>query len=153
MCWRGDCSKSVMKAKEQGLNYILTPNHPLYLDWKQSCNEDEFGAFGISSLNDVYNYDYHDLVSENLLGMQANIWTERIETFTKLEYMAFPRIIALAENCWTLPQNKDYNRFLIYLKRYLAYYDELFLNYCTSNLENNNKFIKQEVITREDIRV
>ncbi len=151
MCWRGDAKDAVAKANRQGLNYILTPNHPYYLDWKQSHNPDEMGAFGVSSLADIYNYDYPALHSDKMLGMQANIWTERIETLTKLEYMAFPRIIALAENCWTPHKNKDYNRFLIYLKRFLSYYDQLYINYSTSNLDNNNKFIKEELITREDI--
>ncbi len=151
MCWRGDAKEAVAKAEAQGLTYILTPNHPYYLDWKQSHNHEEMGAFGVSSLADIYNYDYPSLHSDRMLGMQANIWTERIETLTKLEYMAFPRIIALAENCWTPYQNKDYNRFLIYLKRFLAYYDQLYINYSTSNIDNNNKFKKEELIVREDI--
>lgn len=151
MCWRGDGKQAVANANKQKLDYILTPNHPMYLDWRQSRDKDEYGAFGITSLSHVYNFNYEDLISDSLLGMQANIWTERIETFTKLEYMAFPRVIALAENCWTTLENKDYNRFLIYLKRYLGYYDKLSINYCTSNLDNNNKFIKQELITRDDL--
>ncbi|MFA7057270.1 MAG: family 20 glycosylhydrolase, partial [Candidatus Cloacimonadales bacterium] len=151
MCWRGDGKQAVANANKQNLDYILTPNHPMYLDWRQSSGPDEYGGFGITTLGDVYNFNYYDLISDSLLGMQANIWTERIETFTKLEYMAYPRIIALAENCWTTLENKNYNRFLIYLKRYLSYYDKLLLNYCTSNLDNNNKFEKQELITRDDI--
>lgn len=151
MCWRGDGKQAVANAKKQDLGYIVSPNHPMYLDWRQSSHPDEFGGFGITSLSDVYNFNYQDLISDSLLGMQANIWTERIETATKLEYMAFPRIIALAENSWTNLENKSYNRFLIYLKRYLAYYDSLYINYCTSNLDNNNKFCKQELITRADI--
>lgn len=150
-CWRGDGKQAVLNAKKQNLDYIVSPNHPMYLDWRQSSNTDEFGGFGVTSLSDVYNFDYGDLISDSMLGMQANIWTERIETATKLEYMAFPRIIALAENCWTTLENKDYNRFLVYLKRYLTYYDDLYINYCTSNLDSNNKFIKEELITRDDI--
>lgn len=151
MCWRGDAKQAVAKAKKEKRQYILTPNHPYYLDWKQSNNPDELGAFGVSTLSDIYKYNYANLDSSLMLGMQGNIWTERIETFTKLEYMAFPRIVALAENCWTSPKNKDYNRFLIYLKRYLSYYDDLYINYCTSNIDDNNKFIKQELITRDNI--
>lgn len=151
MCWRGDGKQAVANAHKQNLDYILTPNHPMYFDWRQSSDKDEYGGFGITSLNHVYNFNYEDLISDSLLGMQGNIWTERIETFTKLEYMAFPRVIALAENCWTTLENKNYNRFLIYLKRYLNYYDKLCVNYCNSNLENNSKFSKQEIITRDNL--
>lgn len=151
MCWRGDGKDAVESALKQNLQYIITPNHPFYLDWKQSNNPDEFGHFGIASLSDIYNFDYMSLNSTNMLGMQANIWTERIETLAKLEYMAFPRVIALAENCWTSYPKKDYNRFLLYLKRFLPYYDELFLNYATCNLASNTLFEKTEIITRDNL--
>ncbi len=152
MCWQGDASKGVKQAHEQSLKYILTPNHPYYLDWKQSNNPDELGAFGIASLADIYNYDYPSLHSDRMLGMQANIWTERIETLTKLEYMVFPRLVAVAENCWTPYQNKDFNRFLIYLKRFLDHYDLLYLNYCPANLDNACYFLKEEIITRDCLK-
>ncbi len=151
MCWRNDGKEAVSKAQEQGLHYILTPNHPFYFDWKQSNQLGEFGAFGLASLSDVYNFNYQTLDSELMLGMQGNIWTERIESFTKLEYMAFPRAIALAENTWTCPQNKDYNRFSIYLKRFLHYYDELYINYASVNIDKTSTFAKVEIITREDL--
>ncbi len=151
MCWRGDGKEAVRKAKQQGLLYILTPNHPFYFDWKQSDNPEEAGAFGIASLADIYNFNYQALDSELLLGMQANIWTERIISYDKLEYMTFPRALALAENAWTPIDNKNYNRFLLYLKRYLSYYDELKINYANVNVDKTCKFHKEEIIRREDL--
>lgn len=151
MCWRGDGKEAVRKAKQQGLLYILTPNHPFYFDWKQSDNPEEAGAFGIASLADIYNFNYQALDSELLLGMQANIWTERIISYDKLEYMTFPRALALAENAWTPIDNKNYNRFLLYLKRYLSYYDELKINYAKVNIDKTYKFHKEEIIRREDL--
>lgn len=151
MCWRGDGKEAVRKANEQDLKYILTPNHPLYFDWKQSAQPQEEGAFGISSLADVYNYDYASLKSAKMLGMQGNIWTERIDSLAKLQYMAFPRTIALAENCWTSKENKDYNRFLLYLKRFLAYYVELKQNYASYEIDKTSKFEKKQIICRDNL--
>jgi hexosaminidase len=49
---------------------------------------------------------------EWILGAQGNLWTEYIAGSDQLEYMAFPRAIALAELTWTKKDKKDYPDFL-----------------------------------------
>ncbi|WMJ23518.1 beta-N-acetylhexosaminidase [Paludicola sp. MB14-C6] len=58
--------------------------------------------------------------SNNTLGIEGAIWTERVETTQQLEYQVFPRAIALAEAAWSGPQ--EYANFL---NRLELYYDEL----------------------------
>lgn len=151
MCWRGDAKDAGFKAIEKNLKFILTPNNVCYFDWKQSDKPDEHGAFGVSDLRNIYNYDSHQFNTDLVLGIQGNIWTERIENFKKLCYMTFPRVIALAENAWTIKENKDYNRFIIFIRKYLKYYDMLGINYSKSNIENNNLYKKKLLISPENI--
>ena len=51
-------------------------------------------------------------------GVQANLWTEYIPTFSQVEYMELPRMAALADIQWTNPEHKDYQDFLQRLRTY-----------------------------------
>jgi hexosaminidase len=64
-----------------------------------------------------------------ILGIQANLWTEVIQNNDRFDFMTYPRISALAEAAWTQHSQKDYAGFLPRLKNMLAYYDELKLYY------------------------
>ncbi|RRN77729.1 beta-N-acetylhexosaminidase, partial [Pseudoxanthomonas sp. SGD-10] len=46
-----------------------------------------------------------------ILGVQANMWTEYISTEARVEYMLFPRLMALSEIAWTMPANKNFKNF------------------------------------------
>lgn len=48
---------------------------------------------------------------ERVLGVQANLWTERIATPEYAEYMLYPRVFAVAEIAWSAPELKDYEDF------------------------------------------
>lgn len=48
---------------------------------------------------------------KQIMGIQANVWTETMVTTERLEYMLYPRIYALAEAAWSNEQQKDYKRF------------------------------------------
>ena len=52
----------------------------------------------------------------HVLGTQGQLWTEYIATPEQLEYMAFPRLLALAEVAWTSADQKDYKTFLARLR-------------------------------------
>ena len=69
----------------------------------------------ILSVHKIYQSNILKIVT--ILGIQANLWTERIETEDRLDYMLFPRIAALAENAWTKEMNKNINSFNIRLKK------------------------------------
>ena len=65
----------------------------------------------------------------HILGAEANLWTEYVSTPQHLEYMAFPRLCALAEVAWTPAEKKQYNDFCTRLPRLLARLDVLGINY------------------------
>ena len=65
----------------------------------------------------------------HILGGQGNLWTEYIPTTDHLEYMAYPRAVALAEVLWNHPEQRDYEGFVSRLKGHLPCLDTLGVNY------------------------
>tara|TARA_B100000780_G_C21034093_1_gene414724 strand:- start:570 stop:977 length:408 start_codon:yes stop_codon:yes gene_type:complete len=63
------------------------------------------------------------------LGAQGNVWTEYMQTEKQVEYMAFPRVVALSEVVWSSPENKNYTDFINRLEQYQKRLDQLEVNY------------------------
>jgi hexosaminidase len=111
MIWRGNGKKSLQTAKEKNNQVIMCPNDTLYFDWKQEFSADAKGAFGVTPLSKIYNYQIPSTFSANVIGLQGNIWTEFMPNPERVEYMITPRICALAENGWCHPDKKDWELF------------------------------------------
>jgi hexosaminidase len=112
--WRGDGMNAVKLAIANGNRIILCPNHFLYFDWHQAEDKDEPGAFGITTLEKVYGFEpsaYDPQQSSLILGAQANLWTEHMESPERVRYMLFPRIYALAEMLWSHPKQRSWESF------------------------------------------
>jgi len=112
--WRGDGIEADRKAIKNGNRIILCPNQFLYFDWFQAEAENEPGAFGITTLEKVYSFelsDYDQDKSGLILGAQANVWTEQMDSPGRVRYMLFPRIYALAELLWSSSQNRSWSDF------------------------------------------
>ena len=116
MSWRGEAGG--IAAARQGHDVIMTPNSHLYLDHYQAKdNKTEPVAIGgFLPLEKVYSYHPKpdSLTAEqqkHILGVQGNLWTEYIATNNKLEYMLFPRILALSEVAWSERSQQNYDDF------------------------------------------
>ncbi|WP_316747854.1 family 20 glycosylhydrolase [Pedobacter gandavensis] len=116
MSWRG--TEGGIAAAQQSHDVIMTPNGGgLYFDHKQSNSKDEpTNIGGLSNYTAVYNYDPMPSVltpaqQKYVIGVQANLWTEYIQTPAKVEYMIMPRIFSLAEIAWSQPERKDLKNF------------------------------------------
>ena len=115
MSWRG--VSGGQKAAERGFDAIMTPTTYCYFDYCQAEDNDKepLNIGGYLPLEKVYSFEPYDGISEDaqshILGVQANLWTEYIDTPAHLEYMLLPRLLALSEVQWCAPQNKNYNRF------------------------------------------
>lgn len=116
MSWRG--TQGAVAAAKQGHNAVLTPNRPLYFNYRQSDATDEPGGRDpVNSLGDVYNFKAGTDVltaeqQKHLIGVQGSIWTEYVITEDRVEHMLFPRAAALAEVGWSPAEGKDYAGFL-----------------------------------------
>ncbi len=134
MSWRG--SQGGIEAANAGHDVVMTPNTYCYLDYYQSEDTDsEPPAIpAILPLKQVYQFvvipeQVAADKAHHILGGQGNIWTEFIPTSSHLEYMAFPRAIAIAEVLWRHPDDRDIEAFEARLKKHLACLDAMNVNY------------------------
>ena len=108
MSWRG--TSGAVQAAKEGHDVILTPGSHCYFDHYQSENENEPLAIGgFLPLEKVYHFnpipeELTDKEATYVLGAQGNVWTEYMQTEKQVEYMAFPRAIALSEVLWSSPE-------------------------------------------------
>lgn len=135
MYWR-DWAPGVLElAASQGNDMIMTPNGRLYFDHYQGDPEHEPLAFGgLSTLEDVYAYEpipetFTPEQARLVLGAQGNVWTEYMKVPEKVEYMVYPRAIALAEVVWSSPEARDLAGFMARLDAILQRLDALGVNY------------------------
>ncbi len=123
-------------AARQGHYIIMTPTFPLYFDYYQSLDKNEPLAIGgYSSLCDVYQFEpvpesFDSTLIHYIMGAQANVWTEYMESPQQVEYMIFPRMIALSEVLWTERQNRELGEFLMRLKSFEPFLIKNNINYC-----------------------
>lgn len=116
MSWRG--TEGGIAAAKQSHDVIMTPNAGgLYFDHKQSNSPDEpTNIGGYAPYTSSYAYDPmpKELNADQqkyVIGVQANLWTEYIQTPVKVEYMIIPRVFSLAEIAWSQPERKDLKNF------------------------------------------
>lgn len=115
MSWRGE--QGGIDAANQNHYVVMSPNTYCYFDYYQSGNSLEPLAIGgYLPLEKVYEYSPipKDLNPEKhhfILGGQANLWTEYIQTYRQLEYMTYPRALALIQALWCT-NKPDYTQFL-----------------------------------------
>lgn len=115
MSWRGE--EGGIAAAKQGHDVIMSPTSWCYFDAGQGPKEQELWQLGGNiNLEKVYSYDPlpKELNIEQhryIRGVQANIWTEYLRTSEKIEYMVFPRILAMAEVAWSEQARRDFAQF------------------------------------------
>lgn len=114
MSWRGE--EGGKEAARQNHDVVMTPGAWVYFDHSQSNNEDSVTIGGYTPLDKVYLYEPipKDLTLEKtkyILGAQANVWTEYIGNQQKIEYMIFPRMIALSEVLWSPKEKRNWEDF------------------------------------------
>ncbi|MFO7998171.1 MAG: beta-N-acetylhexosaminidase [Bacteroidales bacterium] len=138
MSWRG--TEGGIAAARMGQNAIMTPGSHCYFDHYQADPETQPLAIGgLTTLKKVYAYDpvQDELSVEEagyILGVQGNVWTEYIKTPAHVEYMAYPRAIALAEVGWSPEDSRDFQGFLERLKKHSKRLDAMNVNYFRGNL-------------------
>ncbi len=133
MSWRG--TRGGIAAAQQGHDAIMTPNADLYFDHYQGDPEEEPVAIGgMTTLEEVYAYEpVPDTLTaeeaEHILGAQGNVWTEYMNSPEKVEYMAFPRMLALSEVVWSPKEARAWASFTERLPAHLRRLDALDVNY------------------------
>ena len=133
MSWRGTIGG--IEAAKEGHDVIMTPYSHVYFDYYQGDRRFEPLAIGgFTPLEKVYSFEpVPDELSEEeavyILGGQANVWTEYIPTAPQVEYMALPRMLALAEVVWSPADARDWDAFVGRLPSQLERLEVLGVNY------------------------
>jgi hexosaminidase len=102
-------------AKKQGAKLILSPASKAYLDMKyDDATPIGFNWAGLIGVKDAYDWEpgsYLPLLEEqDILGIEAPLWSETLKTMQDVEYLTFPRLLALAELAWS-PKGQDWADF------------------------------------------
>jgi hexosaminidase len=136
MSWRGE--KGGVEAANSGHFVVMTPGKPCYFDHYQvkDITDEPIAIGGYNPLSAVYSYNIipNGLDSNNtnyIMGAQANVWTEYMPTFSQVEYMMMPRMMAISEVLWRYPAKRDYQDFISRLKAQKDLLDRLKINYCS----------------------
>ncbi len=133
MSWRG--MKGGIEAAKSKHDVIMTPTDYVYFDYGQG--DPAYEPLNIGSyvpLEKVYSFEPvpPELTADEakyVIGGQANIWTEYIKTPQHVEYMAFPRMLALAEVVWSRKEDRDFADFKRRLNAILPRLDKQGVNY------------------------
>lgn len=140
MLWRG--WGHAIASVNEGHDVVMAPGSHTYFDHYQYnpaailSQGPEYEAIGghrtiesVYSFNPIPKQFQGTPKAKHILGCQAQLWTEYMKTWKKVEYRAFPRIAALAEVAWTPQDKRDFKEFMTRLKPTLARYKAANINY------------------------
>ncbi|TAJ13958.1 beta-hexosaminidase [Marinilabiliaceae bacterium JC017] len=118
MWWRNWAPNTLSDAAKAGNDVIITPDFEYYFDFDHKS----------TPLSKVYNFepvpeDFTADMAKSIIGVQANIWTERIPNQDRLYFQSMPRMLALAEAAWLDASKKDYDQFFERVKKHFDTFD------------------------------
>ncbi|MGC9151582.1 MAG: family 20 glycosylhydrolase [Microbacter sp.] len=138
MYWRSWLPKAHVKAANNENKVIMAPGNPLYFDAFPDKN----------SLSNVYHFNpYPEGLTERgkqkIIGIEACVWTERIPSEKRADFMTMPRMTAMAEVAWK-NNPKDYKSYLERLQSHYSLWDQMHIHYRLPDLSgfaDDNVFI------------
>jgi hexosaminidase len=133
MSWLGE--EGGIKAAQQHHEVVMAPYPKYYLDyWQADPDTEPLAMGGPTTLRTMYEYDPMPAVltpdeRKYIIGVEGCVWTEYIPTPARVEYMAYPRMCAIAEGGWS-SSPKDWDGFVRRLEIHLKRLDALHVDYC-----------------------
>ncbi|BFV56316.1 beta-N-acetylhexosaminidase [Kitasatospora sp. CMC57] len=130
--WRG--MTGARTAARRGHDVVSCPDDQVYLDYRQSEHPDEPIPFAVPlTLQEAYGFEPvpDDLTAHeaaHILGGQANIWTEHMDSPRTVDYYAFPRLCAIAEALWSTGA-RDFDDFRTRLAAHLPRLEAIGVEY------------------------
>ena len=150
MSWRGETGG--IEAANEGHEVVMSPSSHCYFD---APNEPVQGFnYNAISLEKVYSYNpvpkqILPLNKKFIIGVQANLWTEKIQNIEQADKMLLPRLSALSEVAWTKPENKNYEQFYQRLLNFLPLLEQenykIFIP-APGGVEDNQLFVDKFVV-------
>ncbi|KEO74086.1 beta-N-acetylhexosaminidase [Anditalea andensis] len=130
-------SENARKAADQGAQILMSPSTNAYLDMQYDTTT-QLGLHWAAyiEIDDAYNWEPTTLVEgiskEQIIGVEAPLWTETITNREELEYMVFPRITAIAEIGWTKTSLRNWESYKTRLIQHTKRWDIMGINYYKS---------------------
>nr|WP_310093666.1 family 20 glycosylhydrolase [Pseudoxanthomonas sacheonensis] len=155
MSWRG--IEGGIEAANQGHDVVMSPSSELYFDYLQtdSANEPP-GRPATIPLKQVYAFEPVPAAlaadkRSHILGLQANVWTEHMRTFARVQHAVFPRIAALAETAWSPAQKKNWDGFVARLPAQLQRYQAMGIGYAQTPFEVRSTLVEDRKRNRAEV--
>ncbi len=131
--------KNALMAVEKGAQIILSPAKKAYLDMQyDSLSKHGLHWAAYIPVDTAYIWTPKKFIAgipeENILGIEAPLWSETISTGSELEYLAFPRAIGYSELGWTTAENRDWENYKIRLADQAPFLERMEVNYYPSKL-------------------
>lgn len=145
MSWTG--INGGIEAAKSGHFAVMTPGAYCYFDHYQGDPQSEPNAFGgFTPLDKVYSYnpvpsELNPEQAKYILGVQANLWTEYITDFKQVQYMIFPRLMALSEVGWGTADPENYKEFESRVIGQFKILDGMKVNYAKSIYNISGKVV------------
>jgi len=133
MWWRQERPELLKESIDKGYQVILCPRLPLYFDFIQNASHKygrKWSDGKFAPIESVYHFpgtEYTSGVSIStplVKGIEACIWTERIHTPERLQFMTYPRLSALSEAAWTEDRVKNFDNFNSRMNRMMKIYKD-----------------------------
>ena len=156
MSWLGE--EGGIKAAQQHHEVVMAPYPKYYLDyWQADPDSEPLAMDGPTLLRTMYEYEPVPAVltpeeARYIIGVEGCVWTEYMPTPARVEYMAWPRMCAIAESGWSNVA-KDWDGFTRRLEHHLQRLDNLHVGYCHAfwnpfiELHPDTKYDKVATIT------
>jgi hexosaminidase len=132
MSWQG--IKGGIEAAKQGHKVVMSPNDFNYIDYYQGEITAEGRVYRGLRMKTTYGFDPvpAGIDASLILGNQANQWTEQLQTMRNVQYMTWPRSLAVAETNWSPNEKKDWNNFTKKVEKQFEVFEAANVKYAKS---------------------
>ncbi len=112
MSWRG--IKGGIAAAKMGHQVVMSPTTYVYLDYMQGDPISEPRVYATLRLNKTYEFEPvpEGVDAKYIMGGQGNLWTEQVYNTRHMQYMIWPRSLAISESLWSPKEKKNWNGFV-----------------------------------------
>lgn len=124
-------------ASDKKMKVILSPAKRIYLDIKyDSLSKYGNRWIGYTPIDSSYNWTPEKYINgvfkDQILGIEAPLWSETVSNIQELEYLAFPRLIGVAELGWSIEENRNWENYKVRLANQTPYLNQMNINYFKS---------------------
>jgi len=153
MSWQG--MKGGIEAAKMKHDVVMSPTDFAYLDYMQGDPIIEPHVYATLRLNKAYQFEPvpEGVDPKYILGGQANLWTEQVYNMRHMEYMVWPRAMAISEAVWSPKDKRNWDNFSSRVEKQFPRFDAAEIKYAPSmydpifNVSKTDSTLKIELST------